>query len=690
MLYADKEALKTDIAVQILRVREKELGYYVQNLNTVSTQATLLAGFTFTFLSNLDFVEPEEGYLSADALRKLGLDGVDETDAGALSWNWSVWLKQLLQVSFICVSYSCLFINLWCTHQCVVNSILGPGLALRGPSGSVHRAVSTLMKQCGFVFELFELGVLTFGLSLMLYGVIYFGVVAWFPATIISCLLARATYKSIQKVILQLWLDEKDVVSGSFLSDHRKQRSPAGCGSSAERPRRIRPNKIKELMSSGGRCTQAGEAIRRAWPWQRRAERAEAPTRPVHRASDGMAADDEALFLILNNQKIDDAAVKLQKNFRAIRARRHSAELRRQSEMINDELSSPFRTFTSPMAWAHERGGAQAQCRAETVRLGSSPPGSRKGPSDATCASAPQDPNGSLGSKSASPIKRCVQTAKGAVELTTACSKSTLRHLSHGKGSPRGADEAKKNAGLVLPSATQKSPPSSVQASSEWPSGLSSDDGNNSCWYSFSASSIEPKSLAASSTAARSTAAYKALRIPAATSPRSVLRHSQNAPQPQRQSQLQPQQPRLQQPLPPSREGGRAQPEPQPRSHPPQRIRASANLEDAEDCLSQLALFISTLFFPSTELNRPSTRRLEDASTNVSSTLAAASPPRRSACAPAATPTVTFAPRIVDASWRRRSRNALEAVDEDTRRNSASPPQRRMSLVGTFLHRVPL
>eukprot|EP00965_Chrysotila_dentata_P236246 6201211-Pleurochrysis_carterae.AAC.2 len=110
--------------------------------------------------------------------RKLGLDGVDETDAGALSWNWSVWLKQvsrahapnpdslhdrgcalavastlvlgvhrmspacgepsarfalqLLQVSFICVSYSCLFINLWCTHQCVVNSILGPGLALRG------------------------------------------------------------------------------------------------------------------------------------------------------------------------------------------------------------------------------------------------------------------------------------------------------------------------------------------------------------------------------------------------------------------------------------------------------------------------------------------------------------------------------------------------------------------------------
>eukprot|EP00965_Chrysotila_dentata_P236248 6201211-Pleurochrysis_carterae.AAC.4 len=42
--------------------------------------------------------------------------------------------------------------------------------------------------------------------QLMLYGVIYFGVVAWFPATIISCLLARATYKSIQKVILQLWL----------------------------------------------------------------------------------------------------------------------------------------------------------------------------------------------------------------------------------------------------------------------------------------------------------------------------------------------------------------------------------------------------------------------------------------------------------------------------------------------------
>ena len=39
MLYADKENLKTEVAVELLRVREKEMTFYANNLSMVGTQS---------------------------------------------------------------------------------------------------------------------------------------------------------------------------------------------------------------------------------------------------------------------------------------------------------------------------------------------------------------------------------------------------------------------------------------------------------------------------------------------------------------------------------------------------------------------------------------------------------------------------------------------------------------------------
>eukprot|EP00965_Chrysotila_dentata_P156027 5155615-Pleurochrysis_carterae.AAC.3 len=44
MLYADKEHLKTEVAVDLLRVREKEVLYYARNLSTVGTQVNSREG----------------------------------------------------------------------------------------------------------------------------------------------------------------------------------------------------------------------------------------------------------------------------------------------------------------------------------------------------------------------------------------------------------------------------------------------------------------------------------------------------------------------------------------------------------------------------------------------------------------------------------------------------------------------
>ena len=52
MLYADKQHLKTEVAVDLLRVREKEMNFYSSNLSTVGTQSALLAGFAFGLFLN--------------------------------------------------------------------------------------------------------------------------------------------------------------------------------------------------------------------------------------------------------------------------------------------------------------------------------------------------------------------------------------------------------------------------------------------------------------------------------------------------------------------------------------------------------------------------------------------------------------------------------------------------------------
>ncbi len=45
MLFADKQALETNLQVELLRIREKELSYYTNNCLSVGMSAALLAGF---------------------------------------------------------------------------------------------------------------------------------------------------------------------------------------------------------------------------------------------------------------------------------------------------------------------------------------------------------------------------------------------------------------------------------------------------------------------------------------------------------------------------------------------------------------------------------------------------------------------------------------------------------------------
>ena len=47
MLYADKQALETDLKVSLLAIRDRELNFYVQNLRSIATQAGVMSGFAY-------------------------------------------------------------------------------------------------------------------------------------------------------------------------------------------------------------------------------------------------------------------------------------------------------------------------------------------------------------------------------------------------------------------------------------------------------------------------------------------------------------------------------------------------------------------------------------------------------------------------------------------------------------------
>jgi hypothetical protein len=55
MLAADKAALESELKRRALEIQDKELNFFVNNLNSIATQSSLLAGFSFSALTLTDF-----------------------------------------------------------------------------------------------------------------------------------------------------------------------------------------------------------------------------------------------------------------------------------------------------------------------------------------------------------------------------------------------------------------------------------------------------------------------------------------------------------------------------------------------------------------------------------------------------------------------------------------------------------
>jgi len=142
MLFADKRALETNLKVGLLQIREKELNFYTQNCLAVCTQAALLAGFAYSGLTQVSI--PEEA---------------------------NFWVRLL----YISVTVMAMCFEIIAVLNTTLLAIVGPGLALRGPDGSMHPAVDGMMAEYKHALSCFKLGLVCFHLSAGLFGWLMFG-----------------------------------------------------------------------------------------------------------------------------------------------------------------------------------------------------------------------------------------------------------------------------------------------------------------------------------------------------------------------------------------------------------------------------------------------------------------------------------------------------------------------------------
>jgi hypothetical protein len=183
MLFADKNALRTQLKFDMLRIRERELQYYTNNCLAISTSAALLAGFAWYGLTEVPF------------------------DSNA---------NPFTQCLYLVVTTLIMGLELLTVVNATLCAILGPGLALRGPDGSMHNAVQGMMTHYRFTLACFTLGLICFMISALLYSWMQFDWTLSLPMTLLVIYFLILLYRYYWRIYRRFRLPPDAAVTGAF------------------------------------------------------------------------------------------------------------------------------------------------------------------------------------------------------------------------------------------------------------------------------------------------------------------------------------------------------------------------------------------------------------------------------------------------------------------------------------------
>jgi hypothetical protein len=155
MLAADKLQLQSLMKQQAVSLKEKELNLHHSNCMTVGTQAAVLAGLDITMFIEFTPRSLTE-FLSVESSSYTPLlRSVEATRPDHAFYALLYHLLYFTYYSMICGAFCC---NVIVVAQTTVLSVLGAGLALRGPDGSMMTATNILYQERAGLFRIFGSG----------------------------------------------------------------------------------------------------------------------------------------------------------------------------------------------------------------------------------------------------------------------------------------------------------------------------------------------------------------------------------------------------------------------------------------------------------------------------------------------------------------------------------------------------
>jgi hypothetical protein len=200
MLKAGRGELETSTRVAMLAVSHRELKFFIKNCNQLATLSALLAGISFDAML---FTK----YVSHSRMR----DVCDPSEFVCADTTYPICL--------LCATGFSLF-ALWGS---MLITFLAPNLALRGPDGSLGRAIELVIQEYQYVLFLFTCALVAFFFAVVMWSLTREHVLARWGVSLTACGFLLAIYFTTVRSLRRFEVPSK-VESGMFSFSEEEKR----------------------------------------------------------------------------------------------------------------------------------------------------------------------------------------------------------------------------------------------------------------------------------------------------------------------------------------------------------------------------------------------------------------------------------------------------------------------------------
>lgn len=186
MLAADKLQLQSAFKQQATALKEKEFNLHHENFMTVGTQAAVLAGLDITMF--VEFQPPKNE-----------------------DWDMPL-IPRCLKFFYYITIVSAFCANMIVVSHTTALSVLGAGMALRGPDGSMMTATDGLYDERRAVFNIFGVGLACTVTSVVMCVWLILHWESAFVCMLITLTTCRVIYKNYLRVSKRFDFDESETV----------------------------------------------------------------------------------------------------------------------------------------------------------------------------------------------------------------------------------------------------------------------------------------------------------------------------------------------------------------------------------------------------------------------------------------------------------------------------------------------